>query len=84
MKASEFTLLTANGAISQVTVWRDSAEDAEKGWVIFAYGDGKELNISNNALVTARGETRRFASLDTAHAWIRSNGWAGLYGVDGE
>lgn len=77
MKQSEFALLVAAGAIETVTIYRDAT--AGEGWTVWCYGDGVK---TRNCLEAARGGKRTWANLDTAHRWIRQQGWKGAIQID--
>ena len=77
MKQNEFALLVGAGAIESVTVYRDQV--AGEGWSVWGYGDGVR---TREYVEAARGGMRTWASLDTAHRWIREQGWKGSIQID--
>lgn len=79
MTQNEFALLVSAGAIERVTVYRDRI--ASEGWSVWGYAD--DARWSRDYIETARGGQRTWASLDTAHQWLRKNGWTGSIEIDG-
>jgi len=78
MKQKEFALLVAAGAIESVVVFRDHL--AGEGWTVWAYGDSAKW--TRDYVEAARGGKRTWASLDTAHRWLREQGWNGRIQID--
>ena len=73
MKQNEFALLVGAGAIERVTVYRD--KETGEGWTVWGYADGARW--VRDYVEAARGGKRTWASLDTAHRWVREQGWNG-------
>lgn len=78
MKQNEFALLVGAGAIERVTVYRDQVTG--EGWTVWGYADGAKW--ARDYVEAARGGKRTWASLDTAHRWIREQGWKGSIQID--
>lgn len=81
MQSKEFQLLATNAAIDHVTVCKDPKDGGE--WAAFAYGEEDAPLGVRNVIEAARGGHKTWASLDTAHAWLRSSGWNGAITIDG-
>jgi hypothetical protein len=83
MKQAELALLIKNGAVERVVIFR--ARNEANGWQIFAYGeDGSVPGVARDWMEPAREtQPRTWASLDTAHAWMRTMGWNQNVTVDG-
>lgn len=80
MTKTEFSLLASTGTIERVTLFRYRHV---AGWEVWAYGDNWPANGTCNRVMAARGNARRWATLDRAHAWIRKQGFAGNISIDG-
>lgn len=70
MKNPEAKLLMTTGAIQRGTLFQDRNTGE---WEIWLYGDEDDpLHPSiRNPIELARGGRRKWASLDTAHQWIK-------------
>ena len=81
MKQQEFVSLLKHGAVQSVNIRTDDLLHGQ--WVIFAWVPEGSQDVKNG-IELARSKVRALAaSLDTAHAWIRSLGWADTITIDG-
>ena len=83
MKQAELALLIQTGAVRRVVLFR--ARNEAGGWQVFAYGEGGSIpGVARDWMEPAREtQPRTWASLDTAHAWIRTLNWTGDVTIDG-
>jgi hypothetical protein len=75
MKEQDFKTFQALRAIGEVCCYY-----TEGGWELYAYGDPddlatcREVGRKGNRLTTARGDSRRWKSLDSLIDWLMRSG----------
>ena len=79
MKQRDFELLISTGTIEAVVLFRPRG--STEGWAVVCETN-RPIPYSEY-LETAKGETRFFSSLDTAHGHVRKSGFEPMVTIDG-
>lgn len=79
MKQRDFELLISTGTIEAIVIFRPRG--STEGWAVVCETN-RQIPYSEY-LETAKGETRFFATIDTAHGVIRKAGFEAMVTIDG-
>lgn len=79
MKKIEFETLAAAGAIDSVVIYEPADFESKLTYELWTYSESFK---GSNVFVTAKGEPRKWASLDVLVKFIREMGYGGIITLD--